>query len=104
MENQEYSKYAQFLMIKFKDKENFKKIDNQKIKLSYYNLFFDLYQEIVSNKDYFFYLDDINIYLDEITNVFMITSDDKKIIFETPHYSIINTNYPDSDWKLLKLR
>lgn len=103
MEQQDYSKNANFLVIKFKDKDNFKKIDDQKIKLSYYGLFFDLYSEMISNENYFF-IDDINIYFDDKTNVFMISFKDKKIIFETPHYSIINYNYPNSDWKLLKLR
>ena len=104
MEQEDYSKYANFLVIKFKDKDNFKKIDDQKIKLSYYNLFFDSYSEMFLNKDYFFFIDDINIYFDEKTNVLMISFEDKKIIFETPHYRVINNNYPDTDWKLLKLR
>lgn len=89
----------------FQNKDNFKKIDDLSAKLSYYNLFFDHYQEMFSDK--FYFIEDINIVLDLKTNVFMIFLDDlnnKKIIFDTPHYRIINFNFPSSNWEILKLR
>ena len=102
------SEKANILIKKFSDiqnKDNFKKIDNLNCKLSYYNLFFDHYQQMFSQD--FTFVDDINIMFDSQTNVFMISLNDlnnKKIIFDTPYYQIINFNFPHSEWKILKLR
>lgn len=107
---QDINKKADFLIKRFTNfntKDNFKKIDDQKIKLLYYNLFFDSYPEMFSEKFNFTFVEDINIYLDNDTNTFMIYVDqnqNKRIIFETPHYSIINLNFPTNDWKILKTR
>lgn len=102
-----YSKAGELLIQKFNDLNsiNLKKIDDEKIKLLYYNLFFDSYQEIFYNQ--FNFIDDINIYLHSDSNTIMVFIDQKnvkKIIFETPHYSIINSNHPSNNWKILKLR
>lgn len=99
------SKTANFLIQKFSNKDNFKKIDDLNSKLSYYDLLFDNYQHLFSQN--FIFVNDINILFDSITNIFMIYVDDlnnKKIIFDTPHYRIINFNFPSSEWKILKLR
>jgi hypothetical protein len=102
-------KQIDFLIEKFnnsKGKNNLKKIEDEKSKLIYYNLFFDSYQEMISNQKRFIFLNDINIHFDLEINTFMICCDhdNKKIIFETPHYSVINHNFPNADWKLLNLR
>ena len=106
--NKDISQQAQILIQKFsntQNKDNFKKIDNLNCKLSYYNLFFDHYEEMFSQQ--FTFIDDINIVFDSQTNIFMISINDlnnKKIIFDTPHYRIINSNFPFSNWEILKLR
>lgn len=108
MTNEDISAKAKFLIQKFsnyQNKDNFKKINDLNSKLSYYNLFFDHYQEMFTGE--FSFIEDINIVLDLKTNIFMIFLDDlnnKKIIFDTPHYRIINFNFPSSNWKILKLR
>ena len=105
MNDIDISKTANFLVQKFLNKDNFKKIDDINCKLSYYDLFFDNYQDMFSQK--FTFVNDINIIFDSITNIFMIYINDlnkQKIVFDTPHYRIVNLNFPSSDWKILKLR
>jgi hypothetical protein len=108
MQPNNIDKIAEFLINKFskiENKDNFKRINDLQSKLVYYNFFFDSYQEMFQDK--FNFIEDINIFLDIETNVFMVSVDDlknKKIIFDTPHYTIINSNFPLNDWKLLKLR
>jgi hypothetical protein len=103
-------KQIDFLIEKFnnsKGKNNLKKIEDEKSKLIYYNLFFDSYQEMILNHEKFIFLNDINIHLDLEINTFMVycnQDNNKKIIFETPHYSVINYDFPYADCKLLNLR
>lgn len=108
MKVNDIDKKAHFLMTRFskiKNKDSFKRINDLSSKLIYYNLFFDPYEEIFQGQ--FNFVNDINIFLDTESNVFMISLSDpknKKIIFDTPHYTIINSNFPRDEWKLLKLR
>ena len=108
MINKDVSIQAEILIKKFsnsQNKNNLKKIDNINSKLSYYNLFFDHYEEMFSQD--FTFVEDIDIVFDPDINVFMISLSDlnnKKIIFDTPHYRIINFNFPSSNWEILKLR
>jgi hypothetical protein len=110
MENN-YNDKANFLIEKFDDyqkKSNINEIKDQKVKLSYYSLFFDLYPELFNQNFNFTYLDEIKVLINKEINTFMVYFSEKgiikKIIFDTPHYSIINHNFPINNWELLKIR
>ena len=110
MENN-YNDKADFLIKKFNDyqeKSNINEIEDQKVRLTYYSLFFDLYPELFNENFNFIYLDEIKILINKEINTFMVSFSEKgiikKIIFDTPHYSIINHNFPINNWELLKIR